>query len=125
LLSKVTTVFIILFILTGLIAFVTGLPYWLFLVLRIGAKLTMLLLCLMIILVVLITSQMLNSVGKEAPPKKPVDLYDELSYAYTQFYGKISRQVLEDKIDSLIKRGLGREEAIRKLAEKEGLIEKE
>jgi len=75
-----------------------------------------------LILVIFIASQVLNGVGKEVPHEKPLDFYDELSYAYTQFYGRRSKQVLEDKMKSLMKRGLGREEAILELAKKEGLI---
>jgi len=56
--------------------------------------------------------------------KEPKELYGMLLSAYTQFYGSRNRQVLDDKITALMKQGLSREEAIRKLAEKEGLIEK-
>jgi len=56
--------------------------------------------------------------------KEPEELYGMLLSAYTQFYGSRNRQVLDDKITALMKQGLSREGAIRKLAEKEGLIEK-
>ncbi len=55
--------------------------------------------------------------------KKAKELYGQLLYACTQFYGGRTRQVLEDKIDSLMKEGLSREEAILRLAQKERLIE--
>jgi len=57
-------------------------------------------------------------------PDKPKTLYEQLLYKYANFYGG-GRLVLESKIKSLVKQGLSREEAIRKLAEKEKLIEKE
>jgi len=65
--------------------------------------------------------------GKIQPPEsqlteKAEELYGQLLYACTQFYGSRTRQVLEDKINSLMKEGLSREEAIYKLAEKERLI---
>ena len=124
-LSKVTAVFMILFFIIGLIAFVTGLPYWLFLVISVGIKKVVLILCLVIILVILIASQVLDGVGQEVAPEKPADLYDGLSYSFTQFYGRRGKEVLEDKIKSLMKQGLSREEAIYRIAEKERLIEKE
>jgi len=62
--------------------------------------------------------------GTHESPKELKELYGMLLSAYTQFYGSRNRQVLDDKITALTKQGLSREEAIRKLAEKEGLIEK-
>lgn len=59
------------------------------------------------------------------PAEKPENLYEQLLYVYRHFYGGgRNRLVLEHKIKSLETQGLRREEAIRKLAEKEKLIEK-
>jgi len=53
------------------------------------------------------------------------ELYEQLLLAYTQFYGARSGEALENKVRSLTKQGLSREEVIHKIAEKEGLIKKE
>jgi len=57
--------------------------------------------------------------------KRTGELYEVLLSSYIQFYGYRGRQVMEDKISSLKKRGLNQEQAIYRLAEKEGLVEKE
>jgi len=60
--------------------------------------------------------------------KKTDELYERLLRLYGSFYGG-GRQAFENKIESqiesLIEEGLSREEAVRKLAEKVKLIEKE
>ena len=68
-----------------------------------------------------------GEVEKIPPPEvESKDLYEQLLHVYRTIYGG-GRQSLELKIKSLIKQGfyqLSREEAIRKLAEKEELIAK-
>jgi len=61
------------------------------------------------------------------PPKQieKLSLHEQLFNLYIPIHGGRTKQVLEKKIESIAKQGLNREEAIRKLAEKEGLIEKE
>jgi len=84
------------------------------------------LICLCLLAIVDVDSYFLPVPQEVYPsPKIHERLYDMLLSTYTQFYGRRSRQVIEDKISSLLKQGLSREVAIRKLAEKEGLIEKE
>ena len=59
-------------------------------------------------------------------PKPPVDinaLYERLIRAYSKLYGRGTRMV-ERKIQSYMKKGLSREEAIKRLAEKEGFLER-
>ena len=59
-------------------------------------------------------------------PKPPVDinaLYERLIRTYSAVYGRGARLV-DRKIQSYMKTGLSREEAIKKLAEKEGLLER-
>jgi len=56
--------------------------------------------------------------------KSPEDLYEELLSVYTSIRGG-GRQALENRLETLTKRGLNREEAIKKLAEEARLIEKE
>ena len=81
------------------------------------------------LLAVLDIESYLSSLKSETAIYPPSDwherLYGMLLSTYTQFYGSKSRQVIEDKISSLLKQGLSRKESIRKLSEKEGLIEKE
>ena len=55
--------------------------------------------------------------------EKTGELYDRLLHAYSYRYGA-PRQVLEIDIESLMKQGLNREEAIKRLAEKKKIIEK-
>jgi len=58
--------------------------------------------------------------------KPPVDinaLYERLIRAYSKLYGRGARMV-ERKIQSYMKKGLSREEAIKRLAEKEGFLER-
>jgi len=57
------------------------------------------------------------------PPRKPSDPYEELLRVYTQSLG--GKLTLEKKIESFMNQGLGRDEAIRRLAEKEKLIQVE
>jgi len=65
----------------------------------------------------ILTQKQLQSIVE--PPRKPRDLYEELLRVYTQsLSGKIT---LEKKIETFMKQGLGRDEAIRKLAEEEKL----
>ena len=62
----------------------------------------------------------------EEEPKPPVDvdaLYQRLIRTYSAVYGRGARMV-ERKIQSYVKTGLSREEAIKKLAEEEGLLER-
>jgi len=61
----------------------------------------------------------------EEKPKPPVDvdlLYERLIHTYSTLYGRGARMV-ERKIQSYMKEGLNREEAIKKLAEEEGILE--
>ena len=62
----------------------------------------------------------------EEEPKPPVDvdaLYQRLIRTYSAVYGRGARMV-ERKIQSYMKTGLSREEAIKKLAEEEGLLKR-
>ena len=59
-------------------------------------------------------------------PKPPVDinaLYERLIRAYSKLYGRGARMV-DRKIQAYMKEGLSREEAIKRLAEKEGFLER-
>lgn len=55
---------------------------------------------------------------EEKPPPTTEELYRMLREAYVMTYGSPSR--LEDRIDTYMKEGLSREEAIRRVAEAEG-----
>ena len=61
----------------------------------------------------------------EEKPKPPVDveaLYQKMVRTYSAVYGRGVRMV-ERKIQSYVKTGLSREEAIKRLAEEEGILE--
>ncbi|RLG96981.1 hypothetical protein DRO29_03805, partial [Candidatus Bathyarchaeota archaeon] len=63
---------------------------------------------------------------KEAEEKLPADveaLYERLIHTYSAVYGRDVRMV-ERKIRSYMRTGLSREEAIKKLAESEGFLER-
>jgi len=63
---------------------------------------------------------------EEAGERRPLDvdaLYERLTHRYDAAYGRGVRMV-ERKIQSYMKEGLSREEAIKKLAEEEGLLER-
>ena len=53
-------------------------------------------------------------------PKTIEEPYERLLYVYENFRG--GKYILEDRIVSIMKRGLSREEAIHKLAEKEDIL---
>jgi hypothetical protein len=55
------------------------------------------------------------------PPRDADELYEEMLRAYATIYSN-SEQTLENKIKSFMEQGLSREEAIRKLAEKEKIM---
>jgi len=63
---------------------------------------------------------------EEKKPKPPVDinaLYERLIHTYSTVYGRDARMV-DRKIQSYMKTGLSREEAIKRLAESEGFLER-
>jgi len=62
----------------------------------------------------------------EEEPKPPVDveaLYQKLIHAYSAVYGR-STKTVDCEIQSCMKRGLSREEAIKRMARREGLLKR-
>jgi len=57
--------------------------------------------------------------------EKPIELYENLLYTYRRIYGSGAQSVLDKKIASYVKKGMDKNEAIRTLARKEGLLPKE
>ncbi|HDJ04724.1 MAG TPA: hypothetical protein ENF85_01865, partial [Candidatus Bathyarchaeota archaeon] len=62
----------------------------------------------------------------EEEPKPPVDvdaLYQRLIHAYSAVYGR-SAKTVDREIQSYMKRGLSREEAIKRMARREGFLKR-
>ena len=63
-----------------------------------------------------------GKVEEEVKERPPADvLYRRLVDAYNRVYGR-GKQLIDHKIESYIRKGLSREEAITKIAEEEGII---